>query len=181
VVLTDWLENAYEDYEEYEVSVSMTAPDAYWFDEEYGVSYYIHDGIAEVDFILYGLVGVCIRDEVTDPETGISAYVLGMTEGLKEEVRDTMTFYCTPGGIAQENWLEPDGFTFASLYPENAEKGDVTGDGKVDRHDALTLQRLIAEGEGMVLRGAAVEAADMNSDGVIDLSDVRAILKAANA
>ncbi len=181
VVFTDWLENAYEDYEEYEVSVSMTAPDAYWFDEEYGVSYYIHDGIAEVDFILYGLVGVCIRDEVTDPETGISAYVLGMTEGLKEEVRDTMTFYCTPGGIAQENWLEPDGFTFASLYPENAEKGDVTGDGKVDRHDALTLQRLIAEGEGMVLRGAAVEAADMNSDGVIDLSDVRAILKAANA
>ena len=58
-------------------------------------------------------------------------------------------------------------------------RGDLTGDGLVNADDSQTLSRWLAEGGGMMLPGRAAEAADLNGDGQITLSDLYEILKIA--
>ena len=177
LTFSNWVEPGYYEDETYTVTVSVYAPSVYWTDYENGmVTYRIEGGTAEVVDWSYDACGVSLRSEVTDPETGYSGTVTGIADTMLSFLMDRTTFYVEPGSEL-EDFARENGLCYAYRYPTEADKGDVTGTNGINYNDALTLQRFLTEGNGMVLQGAAVEAADVNGDGMIDMLDVREILK----
>ena len=126
--------------------------------------------------------GYILPETVTDPETGITARFYEIFGKLTWHGYDffvgTVTIYGTPGG-AVEAFCDENGYCFSDIDPDCSVRGDLTGDGLVNADDSQTLSRWLAEGGGMMLPGRAAEAADLNGDGQITLSDLYEILKIA--
>lgn len=126
--------------------------------------------------------GFILPETVTDPETGITAQFFEIFGKLTWHDYDffvgTVTIYGTPGG-AVEAFCDENGYCFSDIDPDCTVRGDLTGDGLVNDDDSQTLSRWLAEGGGMMLPGQAAEAADLNGDGQITLSDLYEILKIA--
>ena len=62
-------------------------------------------------------------------------------------------------------------------YPEEAVSGDLNGDRKRNTADAVLLARYVAEDPVPLTVFPVLSAADLNTDGVIDLRDVFALLR----
>lgn len=58
--------------------------------------------------------------------------------------------------------------------------GDVNGDGKIDKKDAVLVLRVVM-GAGFGLSADVTSAADVNGDGVVDTSDAIAVLQMSKA
>lgn len=58
--------------------------------------------------------------------------------------------------------------------------GDVNGDGKIDKKDAVLVLR-VAMGAGFGLSAEITDAADVNGDGVVDVNDAIAVIQMSKA
>ena len=157
--------------------VTQSAPSYIWTDETSGITYFVKGDSATVTEIDTDAAGVMLPDTITDPDTGEIKTVAGIHADVLRDCAGQKTFYLTPGGEAEKNLASRYDLCFAYAYPESVKPGDVTGTGKVDLNDVLTLLRILSERKGMVLSSSTAEAADCNGDGILDLSDVRLIMQ----
>ena len=140
------------------------------------------DGTFSVDRLPPDQCGYVLPETVTDPETGVTCtfyeIVGSLTWTRKDIFVGRVTIYGTPGG-AVEAFCDENDYCFSALDPDCSVRGDLTGDGLVNKDDIQTLSRWLAEGGGMMLPGRAAEAADLDGDGCITISDLWAVMQAA--
>ena len=156
--------------------VTDAVPSYIWTDEAAGITYFIRGDCATITDIDTDAVGVTLPDEITDPDNGDVKTVTDIHADVLRDCAGKMTFYLTPGGSAEQHLA---GYDLCCAYasPQAAEKGDVTGTDGVNQNDVLTLLRILSESKGMMLSETAAEAADCNGDGILDLLDVREIMR----
>ncbi|MBR4200646.1 MAG: dockerin type I repeat-containing protein, partial [Oscillospiraceae bacterium] len=121
-------------------------------------------------------VGIEIPDTITITALDQSFPFAGIDAIGFRSYADNCTIYGTLGGTVH-TYCRENGYCFAGLDPSATAAGDVTGDQIVDSDDVLTLTRWIAQSKGMRLNDTAFAQADINQDGIIDLTDVRGILR----
>lgn len=170
--VTAMLTNGFEDVDFYPVGVSGV----HW--EAEGITYTMTDEETVIvsDAVRDAQGGIHIPNLVMIPETGMIADVSGLDEALCAEIADTHTIYGERGSRLEKYCLE-NGLCFASEELTDPAAGDLTGDGAADRSDLLTLNRILSECSGMTLNAAVMQAADLNADGMLDMTDLR-LLKA---
>ena len=121
--------------------------------------------------------GVYLPDHITDETEFIDAAFIGdmMMFQRLYQLQGTLTIYCEKGGPV-ERWCMNNDLCYAIVDAVYTKPGDVTGNGVVDRFDAQTLMRWMAENPGMQLSEDAFRMADMDTDGAITVNDVFLIL-----
>ncbi|MBR3419298.1 MAG: S8 family serine peptidase [Oscillospiraceae bacterium] len=181
VSLMNWPEADIEPKKDASVRITEKVPVICFEQNGYGFQT-DKDGMFSVISLPPDQCGYILPETVTDPETGITAKFSEIFGKLTWHDYDffvgTVTIYGTPGG-AVEAFCDENGYCFSDIDPDCSVRGDLTGDGLVNDDDGQTLSRWLAEGGGMMLPGQAAEAADLNGDGQITLSDLYEILKIA--
>lgn len=181
VSMINWPESDFEPKKDASVRMTEKVPVISFEQNGYGFQTDT-DGTFSVISLPPDQCGYILPETVTDPETGITAHFYELFGMLTWHGRDffvgTVTIYGTPGG-AVEAFCDENGYCFSALDPDCSVRGDLTGDGLVNDDDGQTLSRWLAEGGGMMLPGQAAEAADLDGDGQITLSDLYEILRIA--
>ena len=181
---------------------SLTGIGSYAFERSGLTSVTIPKGVTRIGnsaFAYSKLTSIIVPDSVT----GIGEQAFSYCEALKEItiLNPTCEIWDSPftvsntndkngkpvfGGIirgyadsAAQAYADKYGYTFISLGERPAaQNGDINGDGELTVSDAVSLLRFIT--------GEAAEepletaAADLNSDGIVDLLDLRALLRLLN-
>lgn len=181
LLIVSWLESDADFDEFYQFKIIARNATDFYFDEETGITYFLDgDTAAFAGYEKTDLVGIFIDSEIECD--GFTYPILGfdpMWEGFP--VND-LTFYTMNDFIAEI--MRQSGccvFNLSRYDYENAQLGDVNGDGIVSAQDAMILHHVLAEGHGMYLPSEAFTVADMTQDGYLDLTDVRAILLYADS
>lgn len=169
--ITEWLETDYEASDLYEITVSEAPPPVRC--EENGYLYLLEDGAATLIGIPEGLTGVHLPETVYDAKNDILCAFAGIAPECAALLAQC-TVYGEAGGIAEKSCAAY-GLCFAVEDAVCTVRGDVTGDGVCDLRDVLTLQRWLAECDGMTLSASAAECADCDGDGIptaLDLAEM---------
>lgn len=178
--MTTWLEGDTQFGEEFSFCVSTHSNSGRYFDEYTGIEYLIQGGQAfYAGFEKTDLVGIYLDDCIYDPDTEECIYIAGFAPDFAGFPINDLTFYTDNSFLY--SLFDNNGYGIIDLNQTKFNlRGDITGNGYVDIHDALTLYRILAEAPGMrMARGwcaSGTNIADFTGDGIIDLLDVRAIL-----
>ena len=136
-----------------------------------GLTYRIEPDGAVLAAIDTNAVGITIPDEITDAEHGTMIPFKGIDSTLYDELNSNRTIYGTLNGTV-DTYCHAYGLCFAALEPEATVAADISGDGIVNKDDAVTLARCSVEYEGMHMSDTAFEEADMNADDMLTIHDI---------
>lgn len=136
-----------------------------------GACYRIENGKAVLTGLEGNVFGIAVPEEITDSVSEIRYPFGGIDAEAFSDRIDRTTIYGEKDGSVSVFCAE-NGYCFAVLDAAHATSGDLTGDGVTDYADAMTLQRYVTEGEGILLSDVQLAAADMNGDGSLDSDDV---------
>ena len=143
-----------------------------------GITYRIEKNKAILTGTDGELLGLGLPDAITDPESGTIYPFGGIDAAAFADRIDSITFFCKADGTAAA-YCQANGYCWAVSDGACDLPGDLTGDGIVDFADAMTLQRFVTEGSGVMFSESQLLAADVNKDGFIDTDDVMYLYAAA--
>ena len=174
VCITDWLEDTYSEESEFNIGISDSMEQSgYYYDADENVSYEILNNLATVTWIDPQSVGIFIHDAVINEQL-ISGRFSGFSEEIISELWRNHVIYGELNG-AVHNYCIEHGLPFAAMDSTSDLTGDVNGDHMIFSDDAFALMYILGECQGMRIPDYALANADMNSDGEINLLDVREI------
>ena len=170
--VTQTLTTQFESSDSYQLRAAALHPDQEW--ESGGIRFRLtEDGTALVIGAEHDSEGgIRIPDTVQIPGSGETAAVCGIDAALRAEIAETHTIYGKHDG-STETYCREMSLCFAAEDLTDAAAGDLTGDGEVTWADLLTLNRILSECPGMILNVAVMQAADLNADGILDMTDLR--------
>lgn len=171
--MTDWLEADSVFNPEYSLLITRWPESGTY--ESNGYIYELSFAEAKLTQIPAGLQGIRLENGITLEGEEIYFSFGGINDpNLLEYIIQNCTVYCEKdSSIAR--YCSSVGICYAYIDAECTVKGDITGDGSVDRNDIMTLMRWLDAAEGISLSASAYQAADLDGDGAVTMQDLAAM------
>lgn len=162
-------------------TITITEKQITEYYEYNGVTYEIHNDYAEVIALDPTYYGYEILDSVVHPMTELSVDVMYIDDLMLENTVDHQKLFFTSEDSAVGRQLIFLEYHVIFKEAESEVLGDVSGDGILDEIDYQYLVYFITECKGIYMKSTQIPSADLNKDGLIDLSDAQALLEIMTA